>query len=215
MEPGRIIGDIFEEHFHSLFPELIDFTGSEDVVPDFYHPSGFWVEAKAGYWEWGCRPKKKQVDAHSEILSKLGEPVIHALGIHDFYGSMSLPQKTDWGKKRYLKEHMNFTSITFVGQEIMEGVLGRGQKLNGNGTIEYCMLKPSMLRNILLDRKGFSFNKIRADSADKFFGFNRGDYTFLGGIHERVLPLDYCMMLNHKTESVVRDYFLEKCSFDG
>lgn len=85
----------------------------------------------------------------------------------------------------------------------MEGILKRSQRWNLSHTIRYCMVKPSVLRNIVLDRN-FSLNGVSRDSAEDFFGFNREDYTFAGEINEKTLPLSYCLMLNNNEDKVVR-----------
>ncbi len=204
MDVKEIIGRQFEEFFHYQFPEMVDCT-KELNVPDFYHPSGFWVETKVGYKGWGCRVKKYQIDASEEFSA----PVVHALGMHNFYGAMSLPQQTEWGKRRYLEQKMDFTSISIVSGGLMKGIWNKEARLNGRCSIRYCMVKPSLLRNIFLDRS-FSRNDVRIESSGEFYGFDRQDYSFMGEITEGKSPLSYCLMLHKEKDAVISDYFEER-----
>lgn len=196
------IGRHFEDFLHSLFPDLINCT-AEDNVPDFYcSTEGFWIEAKVGYMGWGCRVKEYQVKPFKDFK----EPVVHALGMHDLYGTSKLPHKTTWGLHNYFNRHMVFTSINFISGTMMEKLWAKEMQWNKKETMEYCMIKPSLLRNIMLDR-GFSRNNVRIDSAEEYYGFSRDDYYFSGAVNATSLPLDFSLMLEKGRDDCVKDYF--------
>lgn len=73
MDVREIIGKCFEEFFHSKFPDMIDCTQNKNT-PDFYHPSGFWVEAKGGIKNGAVELKKIKFYHLENLVNQLFMP---------------------------------------------------------------------------------------------------------------------------------------------
>lgn len=168
---SQSIGLRWENFFHEQFPELVS-TVNNLNVPDFYHPSGFWVEAKVGNQQWGPRIKEYQIQGFRDFQ----EPVIYALGFHNFdKAHQRLTQRTEKGRQKCLEYEMSFVERVLVDKEIVEKIWQKESKWNEQQTIQYCMIKGSLLRNILLDRP-FKRQGIPVNSSSEFYGFKREDF---------------------------------------
>jgi hypothetical protein len=166
-------------------------TAGDDRVPDFHHPSGFWIEAKVGNVGWGCRLKQYQLDQ----IGNLKEPVVYGLGMHNFDKARKrLKQKTEWGRQRNLERNMEIVEAYFVSGEIVKKFFEKEVKVSGRGqlcwqwkvgnkwitnfdpgSMKYCMVKSSALRNIIFDRPFRRMDK-RIKSSAEYYNFNRDDF---------------------------------------
>lgn len=168
------IGLRWEEVLKTRFPQLIQSDVRSDL-PDFYHPEGFWIEAKAGNRLWGGRVKSYQF----EQVSRLDEPVVYAFGMHDLDNALRrVSQKTERGRQRYLSRHLRFVEIYFVSGKLLQKVHDKEKRISRKEGLEYCMIKPSILRNILQDR-AFSRFGTQIGSAEAYYGFDRSQYVRL------------------------------------
>jgi hypothetical protein len=164
------IGFRWEKILHDKFPDLM-YTSGDNNVPDFYHPSGFWVEAKAGNIRWGGRIKQYQLDQ----IRDFNKPVVYAFGMHNFDNAIKrLGQKTERGRQNYLKKNMSISETYFISSDIIRGILDHDSKVSEKG-MRYCMVKPSALRNVILDRP-FKRQGVRIESSAEYYGFNRDNY---------------------------------------
>ena len=165
------IGLRWETVLNERYPEL-ESTSGDLNVPDFHHPSGFWVEAKAGNRLWGGRVKEFQFEQESE----LDEPVVYAFGMHNLdEATRRLKQKTERGRQRFLEQNMAFVETYFVSGEIVKKLFEREKRVSAKMGLVYCMVKPSTLRNILLDRAFHRFGK-QITSSSNYYEFNRAKY---------------------------------------
>ena len=140
----KAIGQRWEDILQEKYPELIS-TAGDVRVPDFYHPSGFWIEAKSGKIEWGCRIKKYQLDQ----IADLKDPIVYAFGMHNLeQANKKVNQKTDLGRKRYLERNMAILETYFISGNIVNEIFEKDQKSSEKGLV-YCMVKPCSLRNIM------------------------------------------------------------------
>lgn len=193
------IGLRWERILHERYPALQSTVGDENV-PDFYHPSGFWIEAKAGNVLWGGRIKEYQLDQ----ISEFERPVVYAFGMHNLNDAMRrVRQKTERGRQRYLERHMDIVETYFISSRIMERVFRMETRTSKKG-ITYCMVKPSLLRNIILDRE-FSRMGESIQSSEDFYGFRREEYSI--GIDNGVGHV-----LHGEREKEARDFLLGKNS---
>ena len=164
------IGLRWENILQERYPSLIS-TRHEDNVPDFYHPSGFWIEAKAGNVRWGGRLKWKQLAQ----VKDFSDPTVYAFGMHNFNDAEArLTQKNEGWRQRCLEKNMDIVENYFISSEVVRGILEADTKVSGNG-MRYCMVKPCTLRNIIFDRT-FSRDNKRIESSADYYGFERGDY---------------------------------------
>jgi hypothetical protein len=164
------IGLRWEIVLNERYPDLISTSGDERV-PDFYHPSGFWVEAKAGNIAWGGRIKQYQLNQVSDFK----DPVVYAFGMHNFDNAMArLRQMTERGRQACLQREMDFVETYFISGEIVRGILERDTKVSEKG-MKYCMVKPSTLRNVIFDRV-FRRDGVQMQSSADYYGFSREDY---------------------------------------
>lgn len=165
------IGKRWEKLFHRRYPEMVSRCKDQNG-PDFEHPSGFYVETKAGNRLWGVRLKPDQLD----YMETLDHPVIYACGMHNMDNALRLVrQETERARQRFLQRNMNIVEVYFVSGEIVRSMFEREQRTSAKEGLVYCMLKPSMLRNVLLDRPFSRFDEKINDSAD-YYGFDRADY---------------------------------------
>ncbi|MBS3079090.1 hypothetical protein J4218_03140 [Candidatus Pacearchaeota archaeon] len=165
------IGLRWERILQERYPVLQSTAGDENV-PDFYHPSGFWIEAKAGNVLWGGRIKEYQLAQ----IKGFQEPVVYAFGMHNLHDAIRrLNQRTELGRQRYLEKHMDIVETYFISSRIMHQVFNMEKRTSKKGLV-YCMVKPSLIRNIILDR---SFTRMgeSIQSAEEYYGFNRGEYS--------------------------------------
>jgi hypothetical protein len=170
----RSIGIKFERFLQSNFNELL-YTGRDNNVPDFHHPSlDFWIEAKAGNQAWGTRIKEYQIDS----FKKVTQPVIYALGFHNFdYAYERLNQTTERGRQNYLDKNLGIVDVCFINENMMELLWDKEKRLNKKETITYCMIKNSTLNNLFTRRK---FKRFGIESQpEKYYGFSYQDYSFL------------------------------------
>jgi len=164
------IGLRWERILQERYPALESTSGDKNV-PDFYHPSGFWIEAKAGNVLWGGRIKEYQLDQ----IKDFQEPVVYAFGMHNLHDAIKrLNQRTERGRQNYLERNMGIVETYFISSEIMKMVFRMEKRTSKKGLV-YCMVKPSLMRNIILDR-GFSRFGSRIESSEEYYGFSRDDY---------------------------------------
>jgi hypothetical protein len=165
------IGTRFENFIQENFPGLENTT--KDIrVPDFFHPSGLWIEVKIGNQLWGPRIKEYQI----ERFKRLKEPLIYALGLHDFDRAKERLEDFDSKERQeILEREMNINEVYLVSQEIVEKVWNKESRINDRRTMVYCMVKRAMFRNIIRERKFRKGGKL-IESAQNFYGFNRKDY---------------------------------------
>lgn len=167
------IGNKFERFLQKRFPDLVSTPDDENVIPDFRHKDeDFWLEAKVGYFRWGPRVKDYQIKAFTDF----DDPVIYALGFHDLDRAHErITQKTERARQNYLDSHMGIFQICFVNSEFMELLWEREKRLNGKGTIEYCMVKQGTINNIFQNREFVRSGEIV--TAEEFYGFSYKDYN--------------------------------------
>ena len=174
MNAGTIqdsIGFRFENYLQETYPDLI-WTARNSNVPDFYHPSGFWIEAKAGNVRWGGRIKRYQMS-----YNDLEDPLTYAFGMHNFDRAKQRLYHTKEGwRQRCLRRHMEIIELYFVSGDIVNKVLVRDEKISKKKGKPYTMVKPSTLRNIILERK-FRRGDDIIDSAEDYYGFDRRNYS--------------------------------------
>lgn len=96
------VGLIYEDRLQTLFPELR--RTSKPNHPDFTART-FYLEAKAGYRDYGVRFKRYQV----EQFQQLDQPTIYALGFHAFPGLMQFKSR----KNRSRLVQIMITLLTF------------------------------------------------------------------------------------------------------
>lgn len=197
---SQSIGLRWEKVLHEQFPELVS-TVNDLNVPDFYHNSGFWVEAKVGNQQWGPRIKEYQI----ECFMDFPEPIIYAFGFHNFDNAFQrLTQRTERGRQKCLEAEMSFVERVLVDKEIVEKIWRKESKWNERETIQYCMIKGSLLRNIFLDRP-FKRQGTNVDSSEEFYGFRREDFFI---VHPSVGS--YGLMLRREGSENVMSYLSEK-----
>ena len=92
---------------------------------------------------------------------------------------------------------MEIVELYFISGKIVKGILERDTKISARG-LRYCMVKPSTLRNILLDR-AFRRNGKRIFSSADYYGFNRE--RFVANSED---PIRY--FLNKEKEPAVIDF---------
>ncbi len=164
------IGLKWERELELRYPSLE--RKSDNNVPDFYHQAGFWVEAKAGNKLWGGRVKDYQFEQEAILF----EPVIYAFGMHDLDDATGLVvQTTEDDRQRFLDRNLNFVEIYLISGVIVHKINEREKRVSKKAGEVYCMVKPSLLRNILLDRNFTRFGQ-RINSSAKYYGFRRRDY---------------------------------------
>lgn len=165
------IGKRWERVFHRRYPEF-DSRCDDERGPDFYHPDGFWVEAKAGNRLWGGRIKPAQL----EFMGSLDNPVVYAFGMHNLDDIFKkLRKKTEAEIKEYLRKNMQFVEVYFVSGDVVNMMFQKEKRESEKEGLVYCMIKPSMLRNIILDRPFCRFDE-EIPSSENYYGFSRGDY---------------------------------------
>tara|TARA_Y100000310_G_C20517452_1_gene731924 strand:+ start:179 stop:829 length:651 start_codon:yes stop_codon:yes gene_type:complete len=146
------IGTRFENILMEDFPEFYpsrqgDWGTRQDlkVLPDLFN-GALGLEAKAGYRNYGTRPKLYQI----ENFPTLESPVAYVFGFHGLEGSLKkVTQKTKWGRERYLKEHMNILRAYFVSQTIVSKIWDAEARASKKRQEYYCVLKERFLKNII------------------------------------------------------------------
>jgi len=176
------IGERFE-NFLNGFDDL-EFTGHDECVPDFYSPHyGFWLEAKAGNIAWGSQIKNYQITE----FKKLEEPVIYALGFHNFDDAYKrLTHKTKTQRRKYLERHLDFLRVNFITNSLMELLYSREHRLNAKGTIDYCVIKDRTLNNIFTNRL-FKRNNIWVNT-ESYYHFSYSNYQLFKGAEGEEIP---------------------------
>jgi hypothetical protein len=165
------IGLRFENFFSKLFPDLKNTTHSLNA-PDFYNPEGnFWFETKTGNYQWGPRIKPYQIESFKS------KQVIYVLGLHDLnQATKRINQKTERGRQSFLERNMNFLRIYFINQDLIEALWNKEGRINYKGTMTYCMIKESMLRNIIQERPFKRFGE-QIPSAEEYYEYSRDDFV--------------------------------------
>ena len=170
-----LIGERFEEFFRRRFPGFEDHREDRMKTPDFYNPKyGFWVEAKAGNARWGVRLKREQVEKFERIL----EPVVYCCGLHDFTDANArLAGKSEDEIRDILKRELNIVQAYFAARKVIARVWDIDSRLNSRGTIEYCMMKGHIFRDILLNRK-CQRKGVRVEQARTHYGLTEDEFNF-------------------------------------
>ena len=164
------IGLRFENYLSEESADII-WTAGDSNVPDFHHPSGFWIEAKTGNVRWGGRLHEYQMK-----YNNFREPLVYAFGMHNFDDARArLHQTTEGWRQRCLKKNMEIVELYFVSGDVVNGILRKDEKISAKG-MAYTMVKPSTLRNIILDRP-FRRGKKKILSSADYYGFERKDYS--------------------------------------
>jgi hypothetical protein len=167
------IGLKFERFLGEKFPELISTHDNKDG-PDFYYPSlNFWIEAKAGNILWGQRIKEEQINQ----LDKFEEPVIYALGFHNFYdANKRLTQKTEKERQNFLDKNLQVLQVYFVAGDLIKKIWEKENRISESGIHKYCMVKKGVINNLITNRS-FKRKEIPIASAEEFYGYNQEDFT--------------------------------------
>ena len=217
------IGDWFEDFISYRYSDLW-YTGHDNLVPDFFHADyfgddnwrdNFWIEAKVGNVQWGCRIKDYQIDA----FDKPGKSIVYALGMHDFDNANArLTQVTKRGRKLYLERHANVLQLNFITDPFMNRLYSKESRMNARETIEYCMIKPSVLNNVFENREftreakkneeGRIVTPGRKVMPESFYRFNYGDYSWFEGTREDGLFVR--AILHPERDGEFIDYFNQK-----
>ena len=166
------IGTRFENFIQEHFPGLEN-TTKDMRVPDFFHPKKLWIEAKVGNQLWGPRIKAYQI----RRFKRLEDPLIYALGLHDFNRAKErLEHYSSKERQKILKKEMNINEIYLVSKDIVEKIWNKESRVNGKGTLIYCMIKKAIFRNIIREREFRRGGELIA-SAQDFYEFNRNEYV--------------------------------------
>lgn len=181
---SQAIGYQFEKFINARIRGL-EKINSGGRNPDFYCEEGnFWIEAKVGNHRWGPRIKKYQIENFSDIT----EPVIYALGFHDFNNAQAiLKGKTPGRMRQILGRHMGIMKVNFVSGDLVKKLWKLDHRISEKEGTEYFMAKQSVFHNIW-DRRPFSRFKKRIPSAEKYYGFSWDDF------HMRKWDTDKCIM---------------------
>lgn len=195
-----LIGDEFEREFSRRFPGFENSTLNERV-PDFYNPDyQFWVETKAGNKEWGPRIKKYQIDRFRE----LDQPTVYALGFHKFDDALKrLNRKSEEKQRKMLEEEMFFDYIFFVNANLIASIWNKDAKVSSTTKEEYLMLKPSVINNIILNRK-FERKRREISSAQTYYGFRKRDLVIIDPRGSNESPVG--TILHRRNDAPVLDY---------
>ena len=73
------------------------------------------------------------------------------------------------------EKNMEIVELYFVSGDVVNGILRKDEKISAKG-MAYTMVKPSTLRNIILDRP-FRRDKKKILSSADYYGFERKDYS--------------------------------------
>jgi hypothetical protein len=201
----RDIGGRFERYLQRHFPGLKSHVSDGEKVPDFFNPqSGFWMEAKVGNIGWGVRLKRYQ----GENFQGIEQPVIYCLGLHNFDDARKrLKGKKESERRDILRREMNILEVYFITGEIIDAVLEQESRLNGKETIEYCMMKRHICRDIIRDRS-FRRHGVLMPTAEGFYGYDRSQFDFYDLSKprpEEVVPVRG-VVLHKIKDRVVTDY---------
>ena len=172
----QIVGNNFERFVESRVPEL-DKISSGGREPDFYCPSGkFWIEAKVGNQKWGPRIKRYQTINFLDLK----DPVIYALGFHDFDNARErLSGYSPEEMVQIVEKEMGFSKVVFVSSDIVKKLWEVEHRISENGASAYFTAKQNIFNNIW-ERKPFKRFGKRIDSAEEYYGFNFDDYYMQG-----------------------------------
>jgi len=162
------IGLNFERFIENNFSDLIKINNGFNK-PDFYNPNlNFWIETKIGNVGWGPRIKDYQMESFDNCDGN----VIYALGFHNFdKAHKNLKQKTEAGRQKYLNKNLQILDVYFLDHDLIKKIWDKEWRISENGNTTYCMVKKSMINNILTNRN-FKRNGNSVESADKFYGYD-------------------------------------------
>jgi hypothetical protein len=202
-EVSDSIGLKYERFIAEYFPELIS-IGKNKNGHDFYHPNlNFWIEAKAGNIQWGPRIKEEQICK----LSRFKEPVIYALGFHNFDdANKRLVQKTEWGRQRFLDENLHVLYSYFVTSDLIKKIWEKESRISKKEGIPYCLVKKGIVNNLITNRS-FKRNEIPVESAEIFYDYNQEDLTIDVNMNKN--NTNYGLILK-KEDLPIINYFKEK-----
>jgi hypothetical protein len=172
-----MIGSEFERFFSQSFPGFINTTADRNV-PDFYNLDGnFWVETKVGNLRWGPRIQQYQI----KQFKTLKEPVVYALGFHNFDNArLKLTGKTPRQQRTLLERDMQFESVVFMNNKLVSAIWDKDARTSKKEKETYLTLKLSMIRNIVLNRPFKRFGENIVSSAD-YYGFIHSDFSMVEG----------------------------------
>ncbi len=220
------IGEWFEGYLARRYRDLV-YTGDEHKVPDYLHGNwyedrdpeeNFWIEAKVGNIQWGCRIKGYQVDAFHRP-DKPSRSIVYALGFHDFdRAHKRLTQKTGWGRRRHLRNNANVVVLTFVTNNFMNLLYGGEVRVSAKDGVVYCMMKNSTVNNVFENRQfrrggkkdedGRLIRKGSIRTPETYYGFDYGDYRWFEGEGEDGLPVR--AILHPTLDEKFADYLAER-----
>jgi hypothetical protein len=162
------LGDRFERFLVRRFKGLHqakDFLNGNSL-PDLYNEEfRFGIEAKAGNITWGVRIKDYQVRDYGSY----DVPIVYFLGMHNFHNARDRLEGLDEKyRRKILRKCIKYPEIYFFNQELIGKIWKMENTMNEKDTINYCMVKKSILKHILknrtLERNGAGF--IARDSYD-------------------------------------------------
>jgi hypothetical protein len=195
------MGTRFEDIVQENFP---GFTRHNTLgaLPDFFG-NGFWLEAKVGNIVFGTRLKEYQIVS----FSGLEEPVVYAIGFHDFDNAgKRLVQKTDEGRQRLLEREMNLVGVYFVTSEVINGIWAGESRVSKKGGLVYGLCKRRFLERVI---DGASFvREGRRLTAEEYYGINRDELALQAPISAG-LQFSVGWILNERTDEPVIDYLIK------
>jgi len=112
--------------------------------------------------------------------------------MHDFDdANKKLIQSTKWGRRMHLENNANVLHMNFITNPFMDLLYDKEKRISGEGEIEYCMIKPSVLNNLFENREFTRRAKKDCDGkivtpgtrvmSESFYGFTYQDYRWFEG----------------------------------
>jgi hypothetical protein len=201
------IGLKFERFIKEKFPELIS-LGDDKNGPDFYHPElKFWIEAKTGNILWGQRIKEEQILQ----LERFGEPVIYALGFHNFHdANKRLIQKTEKGRQKFLDKNLQILDTYFISSDLIRKIWEKESRVSKKTAETYCMVKKGIVNNLITNRS-FERQEKSIKSAEIFYEYNQENFIINADLNKD--NINYGLILNRKNLPII-NYFKDKLKND-
>ena len=162
------VGLIYEDRLKDQFPEL---KRTQRLNHPDFTAGTFYVEAKAGYRDYGVRFKRYQV----EEFQKLDKPTIYALGFHAFPRLMQFKGRKN--KRRLVQTMMRlltFPEEYVISDQVVQTVWNQERRTSSKG-FEYCTAKrrffEQMIRGGLIVRNGAEHD------THEYYGINPDDFV--------------------------------------
>jgi hypothetical protein len=196
------IGTRFENIVQNNFTGFIRYNSS-GILPDFFG-DGFWLEAKVGNVKFGTRLKEYQI----VNFSGLEEPVVYAIGFHDFDNAgKRLVQKTEEGRQRLLEREMNLVGVYFVTSQVINGIWEGESRVSKKGGLVYGLCKRRFLESVI---NGTSFTREGVQlTAEEHYGVNRNELALQSPI-DVGLEFPVGWILHRKTDESVIGYLIRQ-----